>query len=54
LTTAASFNEIPALQGLHLSFLEKPFEVDQMVDLVHTLLQSQSQSRSQPDPEPTS
>jgi DNA-binding response OmpR family regulator len=54
LTTAASFNEIPALQGLHLSFLEKPFEVDQMVDLVRTLLQSQSQSRSQPDPEPTS
>ncbi len=48
LTTAANFNEIPALQDLHISFLEKPFEVDQMVDLVRNLLQSQSQ------PDPTS
>lgn len=47
LTTAASFNDIPSLQDLHISFLEKPFEVDQMVDMVRDLLQSQSQ----PDPD---
>lgn len=50
LTTAASFNDIPSLQDLHISFLEKPFEVDQMVDMVRDLLQSQSQ----PDPDLTS
>jgi two-component system, chemotaxis family, chemotaxis protein CheY len=50
LTTAASFNDIPSLQGLQISFLEKPFEVDQMVDMVRNLLQS----HSQPDPDLTS
>ncbi|HLI07737.1 MAG TPA: response regulator [Ktedonobacteraceae bacterium] len=50
LTTAASFNDIPSLQGLNISFLEKPFEVDQMVDMVRHLLQS----HSQPDPDLTS
>ena len=50
LTTAASFNDIPSLQDLHISFLEKPFEVDQMVDMVRDLLQSGSQSAPDPDP----
>lgn len=50
LTTAASFNEVPSLQDLHIAFLEKPFEVDQMVDLVRNLLQSRSQPRPEPDP----
>jgi two-component system, chemotaxis family, chemotaxis protein CheY len=50
LTTAANFNDIPSLKDLHISFLEKPFEVDQMVNMIRNLLQS----RPQPDPNPTS
>ena len=45
LTTAASFVDTDSLQSLHISFLEKPFEVDQMVNIIRDLLQS----RSQPD-----
>ena len=48
LTTAASFNEVPSLQDLRIAFLEKPFEVDQMVELVRNQLQRR------PEPDPTS
>lgn len=42
LTTAATFNDTQTLQNLHVSFLEKPFEVDQMVSQIHDLLQTHS------------
>jgi DNA-binding response OmpR family regulator len=48
LTTAATFVDTVSLQNLHISFLEKPFEVDQMVGMIRDLLQS----RPHPDPDP--
>ncbi len=42
LTTAATFNDITALQNLHISLLEKPFAVDDMIALIKHLTQSQS------------
>ncbi|HET9918436.1 MAG TPA: response regulator [Ktedonobacteraceae bacterium] len=50
LTTAATFSDTETLQNLHVSFLEKPFEVDQMVHLIHDLLQSRP--HLDPDPAP--
>lgn len=48
LTTAATFVDTTSFQDLHISFLEKPFEVDQMVTMIRNLLQP----HSQPDPDP--
>jgi two-component system chemotaxis response regulator CheY len=42
LTTAATFSDIAALQNLHVSLLEKPFAVDDMIALIRHLTQSQS------------
>jgi len=40
LTTAATFNNTKELQKLHVSLLEKPFTVDQVVDMIKELVQS--------------
>ena len=37
LTTAATFNDPAALQHLHVSLLEKPFSVDEMLALIKLL-----------------
>ncbi len=42
LTTAATFNDTQALQSLHVSLLEKPFSVDDMIALIKCLTQSHS------------
>ncbi len=42
LTTAATFNDMAALQNLHISLLEKPFAVDDMTTLIKQLIQPQS------------
>ncbi|MBV9712478.1 MAG: response regulator [Ktedonobacteraceae bacterium] len=42
LTTAATFNDTAVLQNLHVSLLEKPFAVDDMIALIKRLTQSQS------------
>src|SRR5712691_889738 len=34
LTTAATFNDTETLQQLHVSLLEKPFDIDELVDLI--------------------
>ncbi len=39
LTTAAAFSDTEALQDLQISFLEKPFSVDDMIALVKHLTQ---------------
>ena len=42
LTTAATFNNMAELQNLHVSLLQKPFAVDDMIALIKSLTQSQS------------
>ncbi len=42
LTTAATFNDIEALQHLQVSLLEKPFSVDDMALLIKNLTQTNS------------
>jgi DNA-binding response OmpR family regulator len=42
LTTAATFNDMTALQNLQISLLQKPFAVDDMITLINNLTQSQS------------
>ncbi|MBA2394593.1 MAG: response regulator transcription factor [Ktedonobacteraceae bacterium] len=42
LTTAATFNDMTALQDLQVSLLQKPFAVDDMISLINNLTQSQS------------
>ena len=37
LTTAAAFNDTDELKALHISLLEKPFAIDDMVDLIKQL-----------------
>jgi len=39
LTTAATFNDTAILQNLHISLLEKPFAVDDMIALIKQLTQ---------------
>ncbi len=38
LTTAATFNDVEALNHLHVTLLEKPFSVDDMMLLIENLL----------------
>ena len=38
LTTAATFNDADALRDMHVSLLEKPFAVDEVVDLIKSLV----------------
>src|SRR5579859_3801021 len=40
LTTAATFNDTEELQQLHVSLLEKPFSVDDIIHLIQNLLNS--------------
>src|SRR6266702_3390165 len=40
LTTAATFNDTEELQKLHVSLLEKPFTVDEVVHMIKELVQS--------------
>ncbi|HTI15504.1 MAG TPA: response regulator [Dictyobacter sp.] len=40
LTTAAAFSDTEALQDLHVSFMEKPFSVDDMIALIKQLTHS--------------
>jgi DNA-binding response OmpR family regulator len=42
LTTAAAFNDTDELQNLHVSLLEKPFAVDEVVALIKKLAQPDS------------
>ncbi len=42
LTTAATFNDIKALQHFQVSLLEKPFSVDDMTLLIKNLTQTKS------------
>jgi two-component system chemotaxis response regulator CheY len=42
LTTAATFNDMTALQDLQVSLLQKPFAVDDMITLINNLTQPQS------------
>lgn len=42
LTTAATFNDMTELQNLHVSLLQKPFAVDDMITLIKHLTQSHS------------
>jgi two-component system, chemotaxis family, chemotaxis protein CheY len=42
LTTAATFNNMTELQNLHVSLLQKPFAVDDMIALISHLTQSRS------------
>ena len=42
LTTAATFNDLEALQHLQVSLLEKPFSVDEMALLIKNLTQTNS------------
>jgi len=44
LTTAASFSDTPALDGLQVTFLEKPFAIDEMVDMIRILTRSDAVS----------
>ncbi len=44
LTTAATFNDMAALQDLQVSLLQKPFAVDDMITLINNLTHSQSSS----------
>jgi two-component system, chemotaxis family, chemotaxis protein CheY len=44
LTTAASFSDAPELDGLQVTFLEKPFAIDEMVDMIKNLTRSDSVS----------
>lgn len=40
LTTAATFSDTDVLQNLHVSLLEKPFSVDDMIALIEKLLRA--------------
>lgn len=42
LTTAAAFNDTDELQNLHVSLLEKPFAVDDVVSLIKNLVHPDS------------
>lgn len=42
LTTAATFKDMTELQNLHVSLLQKPFAVDDMIALIKHLTQSHS------------
>ena len=44
LTTAATFNNTEELHDLHVTFLEKPFAIDDMVNLINQLVQQDSTS----------
>ncbi|GAC1386309.1 MAG: hypothetical protein NVS4B7_12810 [Ktedonobacteraceae bacterium] len=42
LTSAATFNNTNELNNLHVALLEKPFAIDDVVNMIHTLVQSDS------------
>ena len=44
LTTAASFSEIEDLSDLHVNFLEKPFDVDNLIKMIEELTATSSGS----------
>ena len=47
LTTAAAFNdpkELQELQDIHVTLLEKPFSIDELITLIKSLLPNASQS----------
>jgi two-component system chemotaxis response regulator CheY len=44
LTTAASFTDIEDLSDLHVNFLEKPFDVDNLVKMIEELTATSSGS----------
>lgn len=44
LTTAVSFHDIEDLSGLHVNFLEKPFDVDDLVKMIEELTTTSSGS----------
>ena len=44
LTTAASFNDIEDLSDLHVNFLEKPFDVDNLIKMIEELTATSSGS----------
>jgi two-component system, chemotaxis family, chemotaxis protein CheY len=44
LTTAASFSDIEDLSDLHVNFLEKPFDVDNLIKMIEELTATSSGS----------
>jgi two-component system, chemotaxis family, chemotaxis protein CheY len=44
LTTAAAFSDPEELQDIHVTLLEKPFSIDELITLVKSLLPNASQS----------
>lgn len=44
LTTAAAFSDTEELRDLHVTLLEKPFAIDEMVTLIKSLLSNPSES----------
>ena len=46
LTTAAAFNKTDELDDLHVTLLEKPFAVEEMVNMIRDLVERSSTSRT--------
>lgn len=46
LTTAASFTEVEGLSDLHVTFLEKPFDIDKLVEMIGELTANSSENHS--------
>jgi two-component system phosphate regulon response regulator PhoB len=44
LTTAAAFSDPKELQDIHVTLLEKPFSIDELITLIKSLLPNASQS----------
>jgi two-component system, chemotaxis family, chemotaxis protein CheY len=46
LTTASSFIDVEDLSGLHVNFLEKPFDIDTLVKMISELIANSSENHS--------
>ena len=44
LTTAAAFSDTEELKDIHMTLLEKPFAIDEMITLIKTMLSRPSES----------